>query len=178
MKTAIEISHSERQASAQLDSIRELVTRLDHAEDGHDESACEFAAACVRCDRSGFDLADDSCSDCDGKGFTWPAYEHDGLSFEDYHDDDNAHARIYEDPLSVEVRSGWTSPGHDFEPEEFQILLCTGGPAVRIMGELNEYGSPRRAWLEHQDWGTAWQEYHADHDTAALLTYASHLLGG
>ena len=36
-----------------------------------------------------------------------------------------------ETALSVDVRSGWGTPGK-LEPEEFQILLSTGGPALRI----------------------------------------------
>jgi hypothetical protein len=45
------------------------------------------------------------------------------------------------------------------EWEEFNILLSTGGPAVRIMGELR-YGEPYRAWLEVQDWFTPWTQYY------------------
>lgn len=65
-----------------------------------------------------------------------------------------------EAPLSVEIREGWKSPGEgaSLEPTEFQILLSTGGPALRIMGELN-HDEPSRCWLEHQDWGTPWTRY-------------------
>ena len=70
-------------------------------------------------------------------------------------DEEEARQRIQEDPFSVEVRSDWTTPGEPLEPSEFTILLCTGGPAVRIVGELN-LGEPCRAWLEYQDWGTPW----------------------
>lgn len=72
---------------------------------------------------------------------------------------EEAERMIQEDPLSVEVRSGWAGVGMALAPEEFQILLCTGGPAVRIIGELDEHGTPSRAWLEYQDWGTPWTEY-------------------
>lgn len=74
--------------------------------------------------------------------------------------------RIQECPLSVQVRGGWYSPGqaHDRigEPEEFEILLSTGGPALRIRGELDEHCEPSRAWLEFQDWGTPWTEFHGE----------------
>ena len=40
---------------------------------------------------------------------------------------DDARLAIEEDPLSVQVRSGWHSPGEKAESEEFEILLCTGG---------------------------------------------------
>jgi hypothetical protein len=84
---------------------------------------------------------------------------------------DDAVERIREDALSVEVRSGWVSLGEPMDAEEFCILLTTGGPAVRIRGELDPYHEPSRAWLETQDWGTPWTRYFdADQDT--LLTYA------
>jgi hypothetical protein len=65
-----------------------------------------------------------------------------------------------EAPLSVEVRSGWYDPccGPAI-PEEFCILLSTGGPALRIVGELSEHAEPSRCWLECQDWGTPWSRY-------------------
>lgn len=94
----------------------------------------------------------------------------------DCEDEEDARQRIQEDPLSVEVRSDWASPGEELTPGEFQILLCTGGPAVRIMGELNR-GEPVRAWLEYQDWGTPWTQYFgASSDT--LCQYASHFFFG
>lgn len=84
---------------------------------------------------------------------------------------DDALERIIEDALSVEVRSGWGAVGDCLQPEEFAILITTGGPAVRIRGELDENREPHRAWLEVQDWGTPWMEYFgASQET--LLAYA------
>lgn len=68
-------------------------------------------------------------------------------------DEEDARNRIQEDALSVEVRSGWTSHGDTMTPEDFRIVLCTGGPHVEIMGELDN-GQPFCAWLQYQDWGT------------------------
>lgn len=85
---------------------------------------------------------------------------------------DEARERIMEDALSVEVRSGWTILGGTMVAEEFMILLCTGGPAARIRGELDEHGQPCRAWFEVQDWGTPWAQYFQA-DQTILLTYAS-----
>jgi hypothetical protein len=83
---------------------------------------------------------------------------------------EDAEQRIQEDPLSIEVRSGWTTQGFPLEVAEFNILLATGGPAVRIVGELDR-GEPSRAWLEVQDWFTPWTQYvGASQDV--LLTYA------
>jgi hypothetical protein len=64
---------------------------------------------------------------------------------------------MQEAPLSVTVRSGWSSPG-ELEAEEFQILLSTGGPALAIFGDLDEHLQPSRPRLKHQDWGTPWRE--------------------
>jgi hypothetical protein len=90
------------------------------------------------------------------------------------HDDneqEEARDAIESDPLSVQVRSGWYTPTSEApEAEEFQILLCTGGPAVRIVGELSS-NQPDRAWLEFQDWFTPWTRFH-DVDKDVLLTYA------
>jgi len=68
-------------------------------------------------------------------------------------DEEDARTRIQEDALSVEVRSGWDIVGGDLSAAEFRIVLCTGGPHVEIMGELAG-GTPCRAWIQYQDWGT------------------------
>lgn len=85
---------------------------------------------------------------------------------------DDAEQMIHEDPLSVEVRSDWTTPGGEMTAGEFQILLSTGGPATRIMGELDDHGEPYRAWLEVQDWFKPWTEYHEADDREVCLAYA------
>lgn len=90
----------------------------------------------------------------------------------DCESEDDAREAIENDPLSIEVRSGWASVGEEMAAEEFQILLCTGGPAVRIVGELDQYKEPCRAWLEYQNWFTPWTEYHGDTISHSdLLTY-------
>ena len=66
---------------------------------------------------------------------------------------------ISENPLSVQVRSDWENLDAELEPAEFEILLNTGGPATRIVGELNQYKEPTRPRLQHQDWFTPWTEY-------------------
>lgn len=91
----------------------------------------------------------------------------------DFESREDAEQRIQEDPLSVEVRSDWHEVGGDAGSSEFRILLCTGGPAVQILGELDEHNEPSRAWLEYQDWGTPWTErVNQEGDMSALLTYA------
>lgn len=76
-----------------------------------------------------------------------------------------------ESPLSLEVREDWHAPGDSDGPKDFAILLSTGGPALRLRGDLDQYCQPRSAWLEYQDWGTPWiQSFGADSD--ALLWFA------
>lgn len=57
--------------------------------------------------------------------------------------------------------------------KQYFILLCTGGPAIRIIGNLDEHNEPETARLEYQDWGTPWTAYpcKAD-DEDALIEYA------
>lgn len=84
-----------------------------------------------------------------------------------------AREEIEQDPLSVQVRSGWHSLGEDpGAPDEFEILLATGGPAVRIIGELNQYGDPTHARLQTQNWFTPWTDYVAA-ERDVLLTYCA-----
>jgi hypothetical protein len=88
-------------------------------------------------------------------------------------DADEARERILEDALDVQVRSGWNGPDEKLVPSEYMILLCTGGPAVRIRGDLDQYLQPCSAVLEYQDWGTPWTEYRGDNaDPDTLLAYA------
>lgn len=91
----------------------------------------------------------------------------------DCNDRDDAETRIQEDPLSIEFRSGWVSSKDEMEAEEFCILLSTGGPASRIVGEIRS-GQAQRPRLEVQDWGTSWTEFiHSSEDIEALETYCS-----
>lgn len=77
---------------------------------------------------------------------------YDGETFEDT---DTLRERLEQSPLSVQVRGGWYTPGGEApDPEEFEILLSTGGPALRITGDIG--GTP---FLQFQDWGTPWTDY-------------------
>jgi hypothetical protein len=91
-------------------------------------------------------------------------------------DEDAARDNIQEDLLEVQVRSRWTNPGETLEVGEFMIRLCTGGPAVRIVGELDR-GVPCRAWLDYQDWGTPWTRWFGA-SSDALCEYAAHFFFG
>lgn len=94
---------------------------------------------------------------------------------------EEAQEAIQEDALSVEVRSDWHAPGDgDNKPTEYKILLCTGGPACKIIGELSQYGEPETARVEYQDWGTPWTEYRetTSEEDEAILTYAQQFYFG
>jgi hypothetical protein len=92
---------------------------------------------------------------------------------------DEALEAIHNDPLDVQVRGEWHNPDETHTtPSEFMILLCTGGPAVRIMGELNDYCEPTRAWIEYQDWGTPWTEAPGIISQDVLLQYCQQFYFG
>jgi hypothetical protein len=62
-----------------------------------------------------------------------------------------------EEALSVEFRSGWSSNLENMEPEEFKILLSTGGPACQVKGNLDQYKQATDIEIQYQDWGTFWE---------------------
>ena len=69
---------------------------------------------------------------------------------------------IHNNALDISVRSDWHNPSSTEncyrELSEYRILLCTGGPAVQIIGELDKHCQPDSARLQHQDWGTPWTD--------------------
>ena len=65
--------------------------------------------------------------------------------------------KAQDEALSVEFRSGWTSNLESMEPEEFKILLSTGGPACQIIGKLDQYKQPTDIEIQYQYWGTPWE---------------------
>jgi len=157
--------HAEENARAWAASIVAMVTRYEHA------SRCTEARP--DCTALPGDVRDalDLDRDRDATAEEW----------QDYHNEDDAEQRISESVLEVLVRGDWHTPGEHSEDAEFEILLTTGGPALRIRGELDHQGEPRRAWLEHQDWGTPWTPFWdattAPHDApSTLLAFASHFL--
>lgn len=104
--------------------------------------------------------------------------ELDALKLEagEFADGDEARENLQNDPLSVEVRSGWDVVGGDLSAAEFRIVLCTGGPHVEIRGELND-GAPSRAWMMYQDWGTPLTQYF-DVEGSTLLAYCQEFYFG
>jgi hypothetical protein len=176
MKTENEISHSEAQARAQAESIAEMVGNLTRegaaqafVDNLSDEEVLTMGAEASLIEPEDEtpdldSLRDNLVSEIENENFEPKDFEW---------DEDDARQAIQDDPLSVEVRSGWYNPGGlDNQPEEFCILLCTGGPAVRIIGELDMDAEPVRAWIEYQDWGTPWTElFNPPVEQETLLTY-------
>lgn len=143
---------AKNQARAQLDTLTAMIERLNHAN---------------KCD------GDEECS-----LFQQPS----DILFEGYHDEDAARQAIDKDALSVEVRSDWHSPGdHEssYEDVEYNILLCTGGPAVRITGQLDQHSQPDSAVIEYQDWGTPWTELQVPRsEELTMIKYAQQFYFG
>ena len=98
--------------------------------------------------------------------------ESDGETFDDA---DALRERLQEGPLSVLVRGDWYAPGSDrtdVEAEEFEILLTTGGPALRIRGEIGLYCAPEAPRLQYQEWGAPWTDLAlTKEEREALATY-------
>ena len=166
-------NHAEQQARAQLSCIRDMLAavsldwerleelRTERADLAERLEECEAAYAYHDSDNTKTTPEWVELKDAREALAEWDNDNTEELcdlehSAGDYESQEEAEQAIYENPLSIEYRSGWASSREEMQPEEFQILLCTGGPAVRIMGELNWDGQPDRAWFEYQDWGTPW----------------------
>ena len=92
-------------------------------------------------------------------------------------DYENAREQILESPLSVRVRSGYQPIGETLQPAEFEILLSTGGPALRIVGDLGLFSCPEHCRMEWSDWGHPWTTYSAA-DSAVLDAWAAQFYFG
>lgn len=101
----------------------------------------------------------------------------DGESYSDLLE--STEERVREDALSVEVRSDWYTLGEELMATEYAILLSTGGPACRIVGDLDRYGEPDSARVQYQDWFTPWEDLlSSEYNQDALLWYASQFYWG
>lgn len=141
------------------------------------EQAKKYAACCIGNIREMLEQLQHA-RDCDGEEIDGEPCEH--IGDDDWHDEDGAQRRIDEDPLSIQVRGDWCNVGEepDTKNGQFEILLTTGGPAARIMGELRD-GQPYRAWFEYQDWFKPWTEVWVDSaDNAVMLEYAQRFYFG
>ena len=93
------------------------------------------------------------------------------FNIKDFDSQDELRESILNSALSVEFRSSWySSPNEEINPEEFKILLTWGGPALRIIGELDNYG-PVNPKLQFQDWGTPWIDFKITEDQQDALNW-------
>lgn len=73
---------------------------------------------------------------------------------------DDVTQEILEYPLDLSVRcTEWMPIGPDLEPDEYRVLLSTGGPAVQITGSIGPDNEPSSVKLQHQSWFTPWSNY-------------------
>jgi hypothetical protein len=160
-----EQNHAEEQAKAQLESIKEMVANLTrwtaqnipddvvrdvlHLTPKHKIDEQDKEAAAAEMNNTETELRDEIREE--------------------------AEQTIHEDALSVEVRSDWYTLDQDSDkkPAFYRILLCWGGPACQVVGDLSEHGEPETAKIEYQDWGTRWTEYRLNkEEEETVLTYA------
>ena len=160
-------NRAEEQARAQVESVVSMVAALDcdyerlqELRERAEENKAIVAAYAEKMDdwQAHADASDELCELAELESAAGECES-----------EDDARERIHEDPLSVEVRSGWASTAADLEPEEFRIVLCTGGPHVEIIGELSR-GEPVSVRILYRDWGTSGELFDFDRD--AVLTYA------
>ena len=137
-----------KQAAAQLASIVEMVEWLTHARE------CSRLSGCA-----------EGCTGGDGYA-----------NAEEYHDEEAAREFLTDAPLSAEVRTDWHAVGavEAAKPTHYKILLCWGGPAVQMVGTLDDYNQPDSAELQCQDWCTEWTRFPTTRkDEADLIAYAT-----
>lgn len=170
---------ADRHARISIGSIRDMVEAMDHAE-SCEEEGCKVGSetrrvaikeTCPSCNGSG---GIGHCNKCNasGKVTKWIQQEiHENP--EAWHDRDAAREAIEQDALSVEVRSDWHTLGDEAPPSEYNILLGTGGPAMRIIGDLDEHNQPESAHYEYQDWFKPWTRARlSGEEEDILLRYA------
>mgnify|MGYP001564182551 CR=1 FL=1 len=151
-------------AESVLHHIVVKATRLEHPGECHGDENCEATDAEIF---AGINLRYD--------GTSKPTAE----ERQEYHDEEAARLAITESAYGIQVRSDWVTPGEPFGASEYTILLAGGGPALRIIGDI-EHDQPYTALLEYQDWFTPWEEFiiGEEEDREALLKYASEFYFG
>ena len=167
------MSNAEEQARAQVESIAAMVAALECDYARLNELREDLETACFdesqSTDPNPRGWVSEVASNAEHTYHT-PATEFIALESAagDCTSEGEAREVIEQDPLSVEIRSGWANSKDEFEPEEFRIVLCTGGPHVEILGDLDR-GEPSRPRILYRDWGTSGELF--DFDREAVLTY-------
>ena len=83
---------------------------------------------------------------------------------------DELRENVLNSALSIQFRSDCETFEENFKAKEFKILLSWGGPALRVIGELDDYG-PVNPKLQYQDWGTPWTDFEITEDQQEALNW-------
>ena len=123
-----------------LESIKDDLAALDHARECT-KIGCKRGSETTRFKKSDGTYGQQMIHECP----------------EAWHDEDAARAHIAESHYGVKVRSDWHTPGDGayHSSVEYIITLGGGGPASRIIGDLED-GQPYSAHFEYQDWFKPW----------------------
>lgn len=81
-------------------------------------------------------------------------------------DDEQAREELEQMPLSIELESHRPNRSTC----QFVILLGTGGPADRIVVEVDEHGAIETAEYEYQDWFQCWYAPRQDRERVMRFT--------
>lgn len=163
--------NAEKQAAAQYDSIVDFLAGIEFDYDEYESIQSDIECT-VDALNDAIEAGDAEQVQIENKCLFRLLAELEELGEKpEWDNEEDAREAAQENALDVQVRSGWQGVGETLEADEFMILLCTGGPAVRIRGELDG-GTPSRAWLEYQDWGTPWTHYFGARQSV-LVEYAS-----
>jgi len=82
---------------------------------------------------------------------------------------------LREKPASVQIRSAWNNCPSEFKPEEFRIELSGGGPATRIIGDLDEHAEVWSVKPQHQDWFQPWKDLPLDEEETKAVKWFANL---
>lgn len=157
------------------DVVFDAIEAVDQAHAEYTEYVEYHGPGCLKDFRKNLENTCESLRNKEDDLFTWLDREELQDLIEaagEFEDNDEVQQQVQESALSVQVRSGWHNPGDEDAnaPEEFEILLTTGGPALRIIGELDSYCQPMNPEMQWQDWGTPWTEFRAV-DSAAMTEF-------
>lgn len=157
-----------RHGASAIASMRDDLDALHHAEE------CNGTAANGKPCKRGSEVKRGKLKD--GTKYT----QHRHSNPEAWHDEDSALTAIKEGHYGIQVRGDWHNVGEqDMEDAvEYIITLGGGGPASRIIGELDR-GQPTSAAYEFQDWFKPWTKAETTNEQdETLLEWVSVLYFG